>query len=668
MQRYLLPLLITACFRIYASNEPAQIEVKTRIIRSHEWYVEQASLWRQQLNKNASEDVWMNYYIASRYSQAGADALAAIEKEIEETIPNSFTDNLVRSWNHGYSPESFEWLNKALKLRPSDVIANALMVLHHEYNLNSAERGRSIETLWRNGGISVSLLNYSYNVLMSVEPDAVLFTEGENTTLPIFLLQDIFNVRKDVQVLNLELLLEPSYRKRKLEQSGLKLERYSTNTTEIENKRTLCELLPGSNPSSKFYYSLTLGQQNISSIKDQLYVVGLASQISSERIDNISLLRGNLENRFLLDNLAVDFNGESEFASGKVLSSNYLVPMLLLSEHYMHTGETEKLKRWESLINKIATEKGKTLLVQNFLNREIKTAAPFISANLNPKAIEGQMKQVKGNIYAYEHEITNAEYNSFLKYLKTNKQEELLERSKIDLSQYTDPALTFMKTYHADPVVTKKKKYFTVYPVVNISYEGAVAYCEWLTEQYNNLPERKFKKVRVRLPSVNEWQIAALGYRKFQSWTLEENNIEMSVPKNDKDELCKGCPTKLVAFKDSDILYPWYGSYNYRNKVLNSRGCALGNFKWPDDMKPCIPTMPTVDGWTMMAPVQAYFPNDIGLYDVVGNVAEMTVEKGKACGGSWNHPPEESTIRSINEYAGPDSRIGFRPFMEVIEE
>jgi formylglycine-generating enzyme required for sulfatase activity len=78
--------------------------------------------------------------------------------------------------------------------------------------------------------------------------------------------------------------------------------------------------------------------------------------------------------------------------------------------------------------------------------------------------------------------------------------------------------------------------------------------------------------------------------------------------------------------------------------------------------------MPTVDGWTMMAPVQAYFPNDIGLYDVVGNVAEMTVEKGKACGGSWNHPPEESTIRSINEYAGPDSRIGFRPFMEVIEE
>jgi formylglycine-generating enzyme required for sulfatase activity len=78
--------------------------------------------------------------------------------------------------------------------------------------------------------------------------------------------------------------------------------------------------------------------------------------------------------------------------------------------------------------------------------------------------------------------------------------------------------------------------------------------------------------------------------------------------------------------------------------------------------------MNTADGWWLMAQVNSYFPNDVGLYDVVGNVAEMTNEKGKACGGSWNHSPEESTIKSINEYKGPDSAIGFRVFMEVIEK
>jgi formylglycine-generating enzyme required for sulfatase activity len=70
----------------------------------------------------------------------------------------------------------------------------------------------------------------------------------------------------------------------------------------------------------------------------------------------------------------------------------------------------------------------------------------------------------------------------------------------------------------------------------------------------------------------------------------------------------------------------------------------------------------------MTAPVRCYFPNDMGFYDVVGNVAEMISERGKACGGSWNDPPDKSTIRSIKEYDGPDETVGFRVFMEVIEK
>ncbi|HMI67578.1 MAG TPA: hypothetical protein VK517_16170 [Cyclobacteriaceae bacterium] len=77
--------------------------------------------------------------------------------------------------------------------------------------------------------------------------------------------------------------------------------------------------------------------------------------------------------------------------------------------------------------------------------------------------------------------------------------------------------------------------------------------------------------------------------------------------------------------------------------------------------------MITPDGFVMAGPVAQYFPNEMGFFDVVGNVAEMTDEKGKACGGSWNHVPQESTIVSINSYSGPDASIGFRIFMEVLE-
>jgi len=664
----LITVLTTLSFNVFSKEDPKAIQLRTKIIQSHEWYSKQFQLWKEELGSNSTPEGWLNYYVAARYAHMDKEILWSVEKGITAAFPNSLPSMLISSWNRGFTSEAFDLLLKAKQLDPQHPYVNALLAIHFEYNLESERRSAAIMDLWQNNGMSTSLLTYSYNVLMSVEPDAILFTEGENTTLPMFLLQDVFHVRKDVTVLNLELLMEDSYRMRKLKQAGLKLQGFDDGKVDVDAKRSLCELLPVENPARKFYYSLTIGQQNISGIKDQLYVVGLASQISKERVDNISLIRENLENRFLLDNLTVDFTGESEHASGKVLSANYLVPMLLLYEHYLQTGQTEKIKRWDVLITKLANEKGKSVLVKNFLSREKAADMPFVAADLNAKNIEGHVRQVKGNIYAYESEITNADYNIFLNFLRENKRDDIYERSKFDLSQYTEPAYTYMRTYHANTIVTKKNKYFTTYPVVNISYEGAQAYCDWLTEQYNNLPERKYKNVRFRLPSVNEWQIAALGYKGFQSWKIEENTVEMTTPKNSTDEICKGCDVKKVSFKESGILYPWYMSYNYRNKALNSRGCALGNFKFPENHPVCKPQMPTPDGWTLMSPVQAYFPNGMGLYDVVGNVAEMTLEKGKACGGSWNHPPEESTILSINEYKGPDSSIGFRPFMEVIEQ
>jgi hypothetical protein len=663
-----LLLFLTLSFSAFSAETPEAIPLKTKIIRPHEWYAQQFQLWRNELTLKPSEEGWLHYYTAARYSQMKEDVLNSIEKEVNAVFPNSFAANVIKGWNRGFSSQGYEYLMKANEIQPNHPLINALAAMHHEYNMDRDKRTVAVKKLWQNNGISNSLLHYTYNVLMSVETDAVLFTEGENTTLPILLLQDVFGIRKDVQVLNLDLLLETSYRNRKLQDAGLELTEKIDGGPSVESKRLLCESLPSQNSTRKFYYSLTVGQQNISGIKDQLYVVGLASQISRERVDNISLIRENLENRFLLDNLTVDFNGESDFASGKVLSANYLVPMLLLYEHYVKMGETEKIKYWDAVITRLANEKGKALLVRNYLNRENSNPLPFVPAKLNVKAIEGHLRVVKGNIYAFESELTNMDYNIFLNYLLDNKRTDLYEKSKFDLSQYDEPALSFMKTYHANPAITKKNKYFTNYPVVNISYEGALAFCEWLTEQYNNLPDRKYKKVKFRLPSIKEWQIAALGYKNFQSWNIEENTVELNIPKNSTDEICKNCATKTVSFKESGILYPWYISYNYRNKALNSRGCALGNFKWPDNHEVCRPQMPTPDGWTLMAPVESYFPNNIGLYDVVGNVAEMISEKGKACGGSWNHPAEESTILSISEYKGPDSAVGFRPFMEVIEQ
>ncbi len=292
------------------------------------------------------------------------------------------------------------------------------------------------------------------------------------------------------------------------------------------------------------------------------------------------------------------------------------------------------------------------------------------SKQLDHTKLFEKFRSIRGNLHAQESETSIAEFNLFLKEIKGTPS---FEKYNYYLTGYSGATKEFYERYHANTLEPKHRgknwrngeENYAHYPVINITHEAAVAYCQWMTDEYNNQKKRKFKKVKFRLPTINEWQIAALGYAKFESWNLDENLVEVRMPSDSVTEVGIG---KRLIIKASDIDYPWYGSYNYRRKTQNHKHCFLGNFKVPETYIPCMIPKFAGDGYSMMGHVAVYFPNDIGLFDVVGNVAEMIDQNGKACGGSWNQLPIDCTIRSITAYNMPNSWVGFRVFMEVIEE
>lgn len=244
--------------------------------------------------------------------------------------------------------------------------------------------------------------------------------------------------------------------------------------------------------------------------------------------------------------------------------------------------------------------------------------------NFKRKDVEKSLVKINESLFASKYEVTNKQYTDFLLFLKQNNMKEQLNVAQIDSAKWNkinDKEHPYVKYYHSHPA-------YNNYPLVNVSFEAALLYCDWLTQQYNSGKRKKYKKVKFRLPTEQEWIIAAKA-------------------------------------GDQASVYAWSG-----NEFKNKKGEYRCNFKGDPNNKMGNASINS-DRADITATVNAYWPNSFGLYNMTGNVAEMIATKGKTKGGSWLDNIEALKIESTGEYKDGDPKrisIGFRYFMEIIEE
>ncbi len=351
------------------SDVPEKVYSIVYIQKPEDWYLKQQKLWKQEIEKNPYDaDAWRNYYYAVRYHQFAEtsgtrekkDRLNSIVEEMKKYVPDSYQYYYIRHKTEG-SLKDASALMKAYEIRPDEPEIYSDLVAYYEFQGQPEKVMEFMQKWYRSQDVAPGLLDYNYNVLATTSKNAVLFTNGDNDTYPVWMLQQIQNIRKDVTVLNASLIrADKKYLERKCAEKGIQLNfQQLPENSSSEFVTALAGYIHSNYPEIPVYLALTMFPDYIDPVKDKLYIVGLAYQYSDERLDNTALVRKNLEKYFRMDYLDHSWYSGNYLASGIVdrLNMNYIAPMVILAEHYQKCELTEAARHWAVKALKLA-EKG----------------------------------------------------------------------------------------------------------------------------------------------------------------------------------------------------------------------------------------------------------------------------------------------------------------------
>ena len=184
------------------------------------------------------------------------------------------------------------------------------------------------------------------------------------------------------------------------------------------------------------------------------------------------------------------------------------------------------------------------------------------------------------------------------------------------------------------------------HPVVNISRDDAIAFCEWLTRREFD-QERIAQSHHYRLPTDEEWSLMA-GLN---------------------DEEGEG-PGQRDANKRT--IYAWGANWPPPNAVANYADSTASKLPGvaPERVIPDYD-----DGFPYTAPVGSFPPNELGLFDISGNIQEWVSDDissaapsplGVVRGAGWNSFIRENLVLGWRNPVPPTFRSSFYGFRVVL--
>lgn len=346
--------------------------------KPHAYYVRQAEGWWAAVQQNPrSETNWFNYYRACRNAQGTADWREDFVREspalrlgadivplMKAAIPDTFTYYFVAGSTGGVASEG-DLLLKAYRLNPDFEGIQAAMATYATTTRNLPLR-QEVNRRWlARHELSPGLLAYAYNVLCSLQPGAILLTEHDNDTYPLWLLQDARHIRPDVVVINIDFLLDAGFRTATFRQLGivpLQLGAIHVNDYAQNWEKVVHHFVTHYQTKRPLYLAMSLSPTRYQGLTTHLHPTGLAWLYAPGRPATAKLNCSLFADKFLLDYLTVRLGRDTGQAFVQELNLNYLPMLRDCHAYYRRTGNSRQLGRIRRLATSIMAAAGNAQL------------------------------------------------------------------------------------------------------------------------------------------------------------------------------------------------------------------------------------------------------------------------------------------------------------------
>ena len=188
-------------------ERPERIHSKRLVLYDSATYAKLAGLWEKYYDAYPSEDAYANWMYAAFYAQAvGAETM--IDKGVEKYPANPvllYLSARTKDWGPR-SSEGSQLLIKATALDPEYMDPWHSLAVHYIVQGDRENADVALRHLLSGGAIDDMIMDFSYNMISSLDTNSVLITNGDNDTFPGWVLTRIIRYRPDVKIVNRALL------------------------------------------------------------------------------------------------------------------------------------------------------------------------------------------------------------------------------------------------------------------------------------------------------------------------------------------------------------------------------------------------------------------------------------------------------------------------------